>query len=253
MGMKEVAVRRFLGPMTLLGLMACGGEGGEATQEAEAVDPGTVVVKNPSQGGSLPLHKVKFWAYQIQGLYANPQPLVDSHYDLLVIDQTRSVTDLQNYNDALLVSKLKSSSNHVGGSKLVVAYIDVGQAEDYRWYWPLTDSSLITGNDPDGWEGNFPVKFWKAAWWEIVQQYVDRILSDGYDGIYLDWLEAYDFEPVQKAAAAEGKNAELEMVAFVKKISGYVKGKKAGFLVIGQNGASLDAHADYLAAIDAQA
>lgn len=237
----------------LLALAACGGAGESETEQDDPVDPASITVSNPGSGGSLALSKVKYWAYQIQDHYANPQVLADSHYDLLVIDQARSIADLQDYDDALLVSKLKQSANHLGGNKLVVAYIDVGQAEDYRWYWPLADSSLIAGPDPDGWVGNFPVKFWKAAWWEVVRLYLDRILEDGFDGIYMDWLEAYDFEPSVQAAAAEGLNLKKEMAKFVRKISEYVKAKKPGFLVIGQNALALGAEADYLSSIDGQA
>ncbi len=231
----------FLLPCLLTTLTACGGD----------------EVQSQDSGAPLALSQVRFWAYQIQEQYDNPQALADSRYDLLVIDQVRSISDFQTYDDKGLVSKLKASANHKGGNKLVVAYIDVGEAEDYRWYWKsgwkVGNPSFIVSTDPDGWTGNYPVAFWDPAWKAIVFQFLDRILEDGFDGIYMDWLEGYVHEPVAKAAAGQGKNAVTEMVAFVKEISKYVKSKKPGFLVIGQNAAELGAHADYLSAVDAQA
>jgi cysteinyl-tRNA synthetase len=203
------------------------------------------------------LNQVKFWAYQIQNHYLNPQAIADSHYDLVVIDQARSVSDMTDYDDAALVATLQASANHLGGNKLVLAYIDVGQAEDYRWYWQsgwgIGNPSFVAGADPDGWAGNYPVVFWDPAWKAIVFEYLDRIIADGFDGIYMDWLEAYEYQAVIDAAAAQGKNAELEMVQFVSEISQHAKSQKPGFLIVGQNASPLGAHAAYLAAIDGQA
>jgi len=222
-------------------LTGCGGNRGEST----------------GLGPPLTLSQVRFWAYQIQKQRENPKALADSRYDLLVIDQVRSISDSQTYDDRGLVSRLKASANHEDGRKWVLAYIDVGEAEDYRWYWipgwKVGNPPFIVSTDPDGWTGNYPVAFWDPAWKTIVFQYLDRILEDGFDGIYLDWLEGYIHQPVVETAAAHGKNAEIEMVAFVKEISLYVKSKQPGFLVIGQNAAELGAHADYLSAVDAQA
>ena len=45
--------------------------------------------------------------------------------------------------------------------KLVIAHIDIGEAEDYRTYWQpgwgIENPEWIAGHDPDDWEGNFPV------------------------------------------------------------------------------------------------
>ena len=60
----------------------------------------------------------------------------------------------------------------------------------------------IAGKDPDGWAGDFVVKFWAPEWKAILTAYLDRILADGYDGIYMDWLEAFEFGAVAKAAEA---------------------------------------------------
>jgi len=245
-------------PFLLALLAACGdGPRRASSGSGDPVDPAAVTVNQPGSGGPLALKSVVYWAYQIQDHYLNPQPLADSHYDLLIIDQARSINDLTGYNDALLVSKLQSSSNHVGGKKLVLCYVDIGQAENFRWYWQqgwkVGDPTWIAGKDPDGWAGDFVVKFWAPEWKAILKSYLDRIIADGYDGIYMDWLEAFEFGAVAKAAAAEGKNGRAEMAALVKELAAYARAKKPGFLFVGQNGAVLADEPDYLSTVDGQA
>lgn len=239
-------------------LAGCGDRPGPAPSGGgDAVDPATVTVNTPGSGGPLALKSVAYWAYQIQNHYVDPQPIADSHYDLLVIDQARSINDLTTYNDALLVSKFQASANHVGGNKIVLCYIDIGQAENYRWYWQqgwkVGNPAWIAGKDPDGWNGSFVVKFWDPEWKAILTTYLDRIVADGYDGIYMDWLEAFEFGAVVKAAANEGKNARAEMAKLVKELAAYARAKKPGFLMVGQNGAILADEPDYLSTVDGQA
>ena len=66
--------------------------------------------------------------------------------------------------------------------KLVIAYIDIGQAEDWRWYWtwsrrncrsdgstaPRTGPTTSWPLDPDGWDGNYVVRYWDPAWKDVV-------------------------------------------------------------------------------------
>jgi len=151
------------------------------------------------------LENVRFFAYQIQdqSWYGNLQKLIDSHYDLLVVDQTRSVKGEEGYDSKGEVARLKGSGNSAGGNKIVVCYIDVGEAESYRWYWKdewkVGDPDWIVAPDPDGWDENYPVAFWDEEGKGIMKEAIDGIIEDGYDGIYLDWLEVYSFEPVVDA------------------------------------------------------
>ncbi|MCK5036469.1 MAG: endo alpha-1,4 polygalactosaminidase, partial [Candidatus Sabulitectum sp.] len=151
----------------------------------------------PSGGGAVgDLSDVEFWMYQIQDQHMDGaiEALGNTHYDMLVIDQTRSIIGEEGWDSAGDVAYLQSTG------KLVICYIDVGEAEDYRWYWQagweVGNPSWIAGEDPDGWDGNYPVLFWHDDWKVIMAEYLTRIINDGYDGIYLDWLEVYDFEAV---------------------------------------------------------
>jgi cysteinyl-tRNA synthetase len=112
------------------------------------------------------------------------------------------------------------------------------------------------------------VAYWDPAWKDVVihgrhqtsrpyGEYVsvlDEILRDGFDGIYLDWVEGYEHDAVLAAAAVEGKDSAAEMVAFIREISQVATARQPGFLVIQQNAAALvDGHPELLRVIDAVA
>ncbi|MBU4179736.1 MAG: endo alpha-1,4 polygalactosaminidase [Actinobacteria bacterium] len=203
------------------------------------------------------IEDVRFFAYQIQDQSwdGNLQKLIDSHYDLLIIDQTRSVKGEEGYDSKGEVARLKGSENSTGGNKIVVCYIDVGEAESYRWYWrdgwKVGDPEWIVAPDPDGWDENYPVAFWDEEWKGIMREAIDGIIEDGYDGIYLDWLEVYSFEPVADAAAAEGLDARDELVEFVRELADHAHSRKPGFLFIAQNAAELGSIPEYVGLFDA--
>ncbi|KAF0196417.1 MAG: hypothetical protein FD166_2372 [Bacteroidetes bacterium] len=204
-----------------------------------------------------PLDKVDFWAYQIDALDLpeSIDTLCSSHYDLLVIDQQRSLKGSEGHATSTDVARIRSSLNSRGENKIVVCYIDVGQAEGYRYYW---QAGWETGNpewlldpDPDGWNNSFGVKFWSPEWKTIMKHYIGRIIDDGYDGIYLDWLMIYEFLPVVEQAQKEGLDVKQELTKFIRELTEYARGRKPGFLFIAQNAPELGSDADYIRLFDA--
>jgi hypothetical protein len=96
------------------------------------------MVSNDS--GSIPLSDVTYWAYQIQAISETGavDALVASHYDVLVLEPTRTdwSSNDKNFDTRGMVTRLKNSPASDGTHrKLVIAYIDIGEAEDWRWYW----------------------------------------------------------------------------------------------------------------------
>lgn len=204
-----------------------------------------------------PLSDVDYWAYQIQDQTEddNIDKLAESHYDLLVIDQTRSIKGEETYDSLKDVSFLKGSTGSRNGKKLVVCYIDVGEAESYRWYWKdewrIGKPDWIVAEDPDGWDENYPVKFWRDEWKDIMKEYLDRIIEDGYDGIYLDWLEVYSFKSVSDAAEDEGLDPREELIGFISELSEYARSKRKDFIIIAQNAAEMGQSEEYVELFDA--
>ncbi len=177
-----------------------------------------------------------------------------SSYEMVVIDFIPSEVQNTDYPIADVVARLAGGETR----RLVLAYIDIGQAEDYRTYWRpgwlIGEPDWIVAIDPDGWEGNFPVAYWRDEWqsiWTGPGGYLQAILDAGFDGVYLDWIEAYSDENVLAVAERDGVDAQQEMVRWVGEIARFGRERSPGFIVIGQNAAELADDDDYVAVIDA--
>lgn len=180
--------------------------------------------------------------------------IAESIYDLVVIDYIPSEENNTDFPIGEVVDRWHASDH----PKLVVAYIDIGEAEDYRTYWQpgwgIGNPEWIAGGDPDGWEGNFPVAYWYDEWREIwlgAGGIMEGILDAGFDGIYLDWVEAYSDENVMRIAEQDGVDPVQEMIFWVSDLGNYGRERNPDFLVIGQNAAELAVFDDYIEAVDA--
>ena len=211
--------------------------------------------------------EISTWMYQIQWLdeKATIDELDNTQYDMLVVEPGFNFVEDQ-FDVDYLVPSLKQKPN--GDERILLAYIDIGQAEDYRTYWESTwvapttteigSPDFLITIDPDGWSGNYPVAYWDAAWQDIwlgTNGIIEQIANYGFDGIYLDWVEAYDDDKVREAAAADGVNPENEMMLFIEKLGNLGKSIKSDFLVVPQNAPYLlDANPNfYTSIIDALA
>ena len=120
--------------------------------------------------------------------------LKNTNYDAFIIDAF--------FNEQLLtqtqVNQLKTKAN--GGKRLVIAYMSIGEAEDYRYYWQSDwetgSPSFIKAVNPD-WEGNYKVEYWNSDWQSVIygnsDAYLDKLLSSGFDGAYLDIIDAFEY------------------------------------------------------------
>lgn len=238
----------------LLGwLTSC--QGVETTREART---STALAPTVSTGSAeLPgLAEVRHWLYLIDvDLEADVVArIAASAYDMVVLDYIPSERENVDYPVAEVVDQLHEA--HL--PKLVLAYVDIGEAEDYRTYWQpgwrVGDPAWIAGDDPDGWEGNYPVAYWDERWqaiWLGDGSLLDQIVGAGFDGVYLDWVEAYSEEHVIALAERDGVDATAEMIHWVGDIAAFGRARRPGFLVVVQNAAELAEREEYLALIDA--
>jgi cysteinyl-tRNA synthetase len=206
--------------------------------------------------------KIDSWMYQIQGLdeMSSIDALGKTAYDMCVVEPGFNFKDGV-YDTAYLVSRLRKKPDN--GRRLLVAYIDIGQAEDYRSYWkddwvaPTETQAgipdfMITV-DPDGWSGNYPVIYWNTAWQDIwlgKNGIIKQIANYGFDGVYLDWIEAYDEPKVIEAAEEQGIDPKQAMMDFIARIRATGKQINPNFVVIAQNASYLlDADPSYYSSI----
>lgn len=208
-----------------------------------------------AESGSA-LASVRHWLYLID-VNLDPETVAlieSSDYDLVVLDFIPSEVDNTDYLMAEVIARLHNAPHH----KLVLTYIDIGQAESYRTYWQagwgIGNPDWIADADPDGWEGNFPVAYWREEWkqiWLGEGGYLSAILEAGFDGVYLDWVEAYSDENVLEIAERDGVDAEREMIRWVSEIAAFGRSRNPNLIVIAQNAAELARYDEYVAVIDA--
>lgn len=118
-----------------------------------------------------------------------------TNYDLIIMDlffkDNNSFTSSE-------IEQLKTKAN--GGKRLVISYMSIGEAEDYRYYWQSNWStnkpSWLDAENPD-WAGNYKVKYWNQDWQNIIfgndNSYLKKIIDAKFDGVYLDIIDAFEF------------------------------------------------------------
>ena len=123
------------------------------------------------------------------------QAVTATNYDLLIMDLF--FTDGSVFSSSE-VAQLHAKAN--GGSRLVICYMSIGEAENYRYYWKsdwnTNKPSWLDAENPD-WPGNYKVKYWNTDWQKIIygndNSYLKKILDAHFDGVYLDIIDAFDF------------------------------------------------------------
>jgi cysteinyl-tRNA synthetase len=185
------------------------------------------------------------FGYQLQKLTV--KEAAASPADLLVIDPERDGGRLSVEE----VTRLRTRPD--GTRRLVLAYLSIGEAEDYRPYWRKEwkkDPPAWLGPENPDWKGNFKVRYWDDAWQGLIlgkeDAPLDRVVADGYDGVYLDIVDGFEFWEGKGVKDARGK-----MVDWVGRIAGHARKARPGFLVVPQNGEALAREKGYLDLVDA--
>ena len=197
---------------------------------------------------------IRSWGYQLADL--DPARLAASPYDALVIDYSRDGSEAGRLSPAD-VQMIKRRPD--GSRRIVLAYLSIGEAETYRYYWQRqwTDWGFIPNfwsapgwrsSQNGAWKGNYAVRYWDPQWQAIILGqggYLDRIIEAGFDGVWLDKVDS-SVEPVAKGR----DSAKEDMITFVRRIR--ERGRKANtnFLIIPQNGEELLADPGFRAVID---
>ena len=152
------------------------------------------------------LKRAQSWGYQLQNLDLNRAAA--SPFDLLVIDYATDGDQASALKPAE-VARLQKKSD--GTRRLVIAYLSIGEAESYRSYWKKDwkrqRPAWLLGENPE-WEENYAVCFWDPGWQANLcgspDAYLDRILAQGFDGIYLDKCDVgEDLKRREKQAARQ--------------------------------------------------
>ncbi len=216
------------------------------------------IESNPLAKRNLPNSS---WVYQLQ--HPKIDDLAKSGFSLAVIDYSGNGSDKKRFP--------KNQLQHLIENKMTpIAYISIGEAENYRFYWEKSwvekkDNSQLTSNAPKwlghtnpDWEGNYKVRYWDTDWRDtIVKPYLDKIIAQGFSGVYLDIIDGFEYWADRETYTREMENrleddpfddekdAAKRMIAFVHWIAQYCRKHSPlgqDFLIFPQNGESLLAH-----------
>lgn len=212
--------------------------------------------------GSPALFAADAWLFQLQ----NPEPekIAASGFKHCIIDYSRDGSADGSFTPTE-IAELRSAGVET------LCYFSIGEAEDYRYYWqktwrnPKTRPSWLGRENPD-WKGNFTVRYWDPRWREeILLPYLEKIVATGYDGVYLDIVDGFEYwgdpdtydrnretrlptDPVDEADAA---TRMIDLVTWIAEQGRKLAGPGRQFLVFPQQGERLidyDTDGRYLAA-----
>jgi cysteinyl-tRNA synthetase len=117
-----------------------------------------------------------------------------TNYDVIIMDLFHNETAFGSTE----IEQLKTKFN--GGKRLVICYMSIGEAEDYRYYWQTSwETNKPEWLEPENpeWEGNYKVRYWDSEWQDIIfgndNSYLKKILDAGFNGVYLDIIDGFEY------------------------------------------------------------
>ena len=118
------------------------------------------------------LATVRSFAVQFSGDY---RLSTFSRYNLVIIDPDHSQ---HAEADSL-------SQRHV----LPIAYVNIGEAEEYRWYYSAIQPAWVLGKNPN-WDRHFYLDVNNEGWQNLVlNKILPRVYQHEYAGIFLDMID----------------------------------------------------------------
>jgi cysteinyl-tRNA synthetase len=189
------------------------------------------------------VHNWGYWlsTFDVDGVHAAP-------HDLMVVDSEVSANNtFSRERTPEEVTRMKQRPDR--STRVLLAYLSIGEAERYRPYWrqewydPLAKPAWLGGENRK-WVGNFAVQYWDEAWQRLIFGYLDNIVAQGFDGVYLDRADA--FFDWQKSHVS----ARSDMVDLIARLTAHARKKNPNFLIVMQNAEELIEEPLVLDAID---
>jgi cysteinyl-tRNA synthetase len=179
------------------------------------------------------------WGYWLSS--ATMGGVAAATHDLLVVDSEISFNrQFEREYSPEEVARMKRRPD--GSPRVLLAYLSIGEAERYRPYWhpewyDQAKKPAWLDKENRRWAGNYLVRYWDPEWQRLIfgtpESYLDRVVAQGFDGVYLDRADAYS------QWRKENRSAQADMVTFIARLSEYARKMKPDFRVILQNAEEL--------------
>lgn len=199
---------------------------------------------------------VRTWGYQLQR--HEPAAIAAAPHDLMVVDFARHGDEASKFTGEEVAAMQQRDD---GGRRVVVAYISIGEASEFRTFWKKSwtkrgrAQSALTSVAPawlgpvnPDWPESRKVRYWDPAWQAIIFNdertgWLDQIVAQGFDGAYLDIVDAYYFwgAEAKKSQREKGdpdgqQDAARRMASFVVAFTEHARQVNPKFFSIPQNG-----------------
>jgi cysteinyl-tRNA synthetase, unknown class len=178
------------------------------------------------------------WSFSITKNELNQ--LLQNPAKLLVLDYSHDGAEARRYQPTEI------DALHNNGQQ-ALSYLSIGESSNWRYYfqngWKTNPPGWQGKENPD-WPGSSKVKYWDPDWQKITLEYLDKIIDSGFDGAYLDIVDAFDYwsNPNNgEGLVLDRADAAKRMIDWVEKIVEHarVDRGKPNFHVIPQNAEAL--------------
>jgi cysteinyl-tRNA synthetase, unknown class len=210
-----------------------------------------------------PLKSVKTFMCELEGLDSPGavKTLAESNFDMLVVEPTFLLKARANFDAKAMVQVLHQGKP----GRIVLAYLNIAEAEPDRVYWESTwhgpadgekpFPAFLFAKDPDDPAGSYVCMFWRPRWRELLLKnngLVDRIMAAGFDGLYLEGVDVCENDALSNfASRKENIDTEAVMVKLISDIRQHARQAKNHAVVVTQNTPELlEGQPKYAQAID---
>jgi len=175
--------------------------------------------------------------YRIHAFFAGGLNNIKRWFILLNYDSSQYTIEdarILSYDLAILDPDSHPPLEKINNKVITIAYVSLGEAEDYRAYWQeIKEKAWVIGKNPN-WKGNYYVDVRDKEWQGIIMdRIIPEIIKKGFKGIMLDTLDMAQF--LEESFPQRYPGANKSMVGFVKAIHE----KYPQLILISNNGFSI--------------
>jgi cysteinyl-tRNA synthetase len=194
------------------------------------------------------------WSYRLQGAGGKALDVED----IATLDARLVVTDYSRDGSgegAFTPAEVAAMQGAGPDRKIVLAYISIGESEDFRAYW---NEDWTKGGSADGalrpgapdwlgplnpeWPDSRKVRYWDEDWKAVAVDWIETIAGQGFDGAYLDIVDAYYFwahevrdKDLKPGDPESGSEAAARMIDFIVELSAAARAINPDFVLVQQN------------------
>jgi uncharacterized protein (TIGR01370 family) len=151
---------------------------------------------------TLRLHEVGGWFVLYDDRYSFAPPFRWDDHDMAILDPDHH-PDLREVPDRILL----------------IAYVSVGQADPERDYWPQIEGRSWLISNEDSQDKKYLIDVRNVEWRSLLlETVIPRIVDEGFDGLFLDTLDAPIYlEDSFPKKYAGSKKALVELVREIRR------------------------------------